>query len=141
MSQSRLTREKQMIKILLVSSEKDSLSDLASTLEKQNDADISRTETGGKALDMVLDGFFDLVVTDEMLKDMAGLKFAEKLVAVNPMINCAAVSPLSSKEFHEASEGLGLLMQLPVRPGKEHAKDLLERLRKILNLTADKMNS
>jgi hypothetical protein len=49
---------------------------------------------------------------------MTGLKFVEKLVLTNPMINCAAVSSLSSKDFHAASEGLGILMPMPVRAVK-----------------------
>jgi two-component SAPR family response regulator len=35
----------------------------------------------------------DLVVVDEKLGDMTGIEFIETLVSVNPMINCAAVSP------------------------------------------------
>ena len=42
------------------------------------------------------------------------------------MINSAAVSSLSPEKFHEASEGLGILPQLPPRPGahdNSHDKD------------------
>jgi hypothetical protein len=46
------------------------------------------------------------------------------------------VSSLSQKDFHEASEGLGLLMQLPVRPKKAHAEDLVKHLRSIQDLTS-----
>ena len=49
------------------------------------------------------------------------------------MINCAAVSSLTSEDFHEAGEGLGILMQLPVEPGQEYADMLLEQLKSILN--------
>jgi hypothetical protein len=49
-----------------------------------------------------------------------------------PMVNCAAVSSLVSEDFHEQSEGLGILMQLPVRPGQEHAEILLGKLKSIL---------
>jgi hypothetical protein len=75
-------------------------------------------------------------VTDEKLGDMTGIEFARRLLSVNPVINCASVSPLSPKDFHEASEGLGLLAQLPIRPGEEDAKDLLQRLKNLKNLAA-----
>ena len=52
------------------------------------------------------------------------------------MINSAAVSPLSPEEFHEASEGLGVLVQLPVDPGKFEAEDLLKRLKNLKDFTA-----
>jgi CheY-like chemotaxis protein len=125
-----------MHKLLLVSPNKGSLSGLASALAKHGDVDLSWAESGGKALNMVSDAAFDLVVTDERLGDMTGLELAGKLLSVNPMINCAAVSPLSSEDFHEASEGLGLMAQLPIQPGREQAGELLQRLRYLKNLTA-----
>ena len=49
---------------------------------------------------------------------MTNLEFAGKLIKLNPMINCASVSSLPSNEFHEASEGLGMMCQLSFPPGK-----------------------
>jgi CheY-like chemotaxis protein len=125
-----------MLKLLLVSPDKDSLSDLASALAKHGNVDLSWAESGGKALDIVSGTAVDLVVTDERLGDMTGLELAERLLSVNPMINCASVSPLSPEDFHETSEGLGLMAQLPIRPGEEDAKDLLRRLKTLKDLTA-----
>ena len=59
---------------------------------------------------------FDLVVTDEHLGDMTGLEFIEKMISKRPMVNCAAITSLLPADFHEASEGLGILMPLPVMP-------------------------
>ena len=123
-----------MHKLLLVTSNKDSLSLLASTLAAQDDVDLSWAQSGDKALDMISDTAFDLVVTDERLGDMTGLELAAKLISINPMLNCAAVSSLSPEDFHEASEGLGLMDQLPLRPGKEEADNLLQRLIDLKNL-------
>jgi len=53
------------------------------------------------------------------------------------MVNCAVVSSLLTEDFHEAGEGLGILRQLPANPGLEYAKELLEQLKKILNLAAE----
>ena len=82
---------------------------------------------------MIAERNFDLVVADEKLGDMTGLEFIRGVVAKNPMVNCAAVSSLMPEDFHEASEGLGILMQLPVRPGQEYAEKLLAHLKSILN--------
>jgi len=117
-----------MHRFLLVTPNKDSISLLASTLAAQGGVDLSWAQSGGKALDMIADTAFDLVVTDERLGDMTGLELAARLISVNPMINCAAVSSLSPEDFHEASEGLGLMDQLPLRPGKEEVDNLLQRL-------------
>ena len=123
-----------MLKLLLVSPDKDAMSALASALAKHGDVELSWAESGGKALGLASDTAVDLVVTDESLGDMTGLEFAQRLLSVNAMINCAAVSRLSPEEFHEASEGLGLLAQLPIRPGEEEAEDLLQRLKNLKNL-------
>ena len=74
------------------------------------------------------------MVTDERLGDMTGLEFAGRLLSVNPIINCAPVSRLSPEDFHEVSEGLGLMAQLPVQPSKEDAEKLLQRLRNLKSL-------
>jgi DNA-binding response OmpR family regulator len=118
-----------MHRLLLVATDKDALSDLASALVAQEDVDLSWADSGSMALDMVSNMPVDLMVADEKLSDMTGLELANKLLHVNPMVNCAAVSTLSHEDFHEASEGLGLLAQLPRHPGTEQAEELLERLR------------
>ena len=124
-----------MLKLLLVSLDKDSLSGLASALVEHGDVDLSWVGSGQSALEIASDTVIDLVVTDERLGDMTGLEFAARLLSVNPMINCASVSRLSSDNFHEVSEGLGLMAQLPVQPDKEHAEELLQRLRYLKSLT------
>jgi len=125
-----------MIRLLLVTPYRKSLFELASALEKNHDVELTWTESGQKALDMLWETSVDLVVADKELGDMTGLEFAEKLLRINPMINCAVLSPLPSDEFHEASEGLGVLAQLPLRPAKADAEKLLKRLKTLKDLTA-----
>ncbi|RLB03714.1 MAG: hypothetical protein DRG59_11355 [Deltaproteobacteria bacterium] len=126
-----------MLFALLASNEKAALSDLADTLTK-NDVSTEWTESGDKALFILDAKKFDLVVIDEKLSDMTGLDFAKKLIAVNPLINCALVSSLSPEDFHNASEGLGIVMQLPPLPNKEDTEKLLEHLSRILNMSSRK---
>ena len=124
-----------MLKILLVSPDRGSLSALASTWAESGDVDLMWAASGEMALDIAAETAIDLAVTDERLGDMTGLEFASKLLAVNPTINCASVNHLPPEAFHEASEGLGLMAQLPVHPDKEHAEELLQRLKYIKSLT------
>jgi two-component SAPR family response regulator len=118
-----------MIKILLVTSEKEPFSKFDKVLKQKDDVELSRAATGQKALETLSNNPVDLVIVNENIGDMTGIEFMKKLLSINPMINCAAVSPLSSDEFHEASEGLGVLVQLPVDPGELEAEDLLKRLK------------
>jgi DNA-binding response OmpR family regulator len=123
-----------MIRMLLVNAESEFPSDFTAVLENEG-ARIVRVRTQEEALSKTSDGTFDLVVIDEKLPDATGLDCAQTLISSDAFLNCAVVSALSPEEFHEASEGLGLLMQLPAPPGREEAGKLLERLKKILNLT------
>ena len=50
------------------------------------------------------------------------------------MVNTAVVSPLSDEEFHEASEGLGILGRLSTDPGMSEASELLHKLRAVLGV-------
>jgi CheY-like chemotaxis protein len=102
---------------------------------EDNQVQTAWAKSGSHAIARLTEGSFDLVVTDENLEDMTGLELIEKIIAKRPMVNCAAVSSLLPDDFHEASEGLGILMQLPVSPGQEQAEKLLRQLKNILNLT------
>jgi len=125
-----------MLNILLVSQNKTTMSALNAGLE-ENDAHITWAESGSFALSMIAERSFDLVVTNEELGDMTGLEFIKTLIAQKPMVNCAVVSSLLPEDFHEVSEGLGVLMQLPANPGREYAEELLGHLKKIMNLSAE----
>jgi len=127
-----------MIKLLLVTPDKGPFNEFASALAHNDDVELSWAESGQRALDMLPNTSLDLVVADEKLGDMTGMEFIETLVAANPMINCATVSPLPPDEFHERSEGLGILAQLPVQPGANDAEKLLKLLNHLKNLLQPK---
>lgn len=118
-----------MFKIMLVSPDKNSFSDLIVGLNQNTDVEITSAESGEGALNKISATAVDLVVTDEDLGDMSNIEFAGRLVKINPMINCALVSSLSHEAFHEASEGLGIMCQLSAHPGKKEADGLIEKLR------------
>lgn len=123
-----------MTQLLFVTPDRSGFADLAQEIEKQAGT-VHWAASGGQALETIGKQTFDLVVTDENLGDMTGLEFVERLVAVNPMINSAAVSSLSPKEYHEASEGLGILRQLSPRPGREEGEQLMAQLNQICGFT------
>jgi CheY-like chemotaxis protein len=127
---------KDMIRLLLITPNKKSLFEMASAMDRYDDVEFTWTESGQEALDKLSESSVDLVVTDNDLGDMTGLEFAENLVRINPMINCAILSSLPSEEFHEASEGLGVFAQLPLRPSKDDAENLLKRLKNLKDLTS-----
>ncbi|MBW1728394.1 MAG: response regulator [Deltaproteobacteria bacterium] len=124
-----------MIRLLLVTPYRKSLFELASAMDEYDGVELTWTESGQKALAKLSETSVDLVITDKELGDMTGIELAEKLVRVNPMINCAVLNSLPSDEFHEASEGLGVFAQLPLRPSRDDAENLLKRLKNLKDLT------
>ena len=127
--------ESDLVHILMTTSTRASLSDLADAFKNRGNIQVSWANSGAEALEKMPEGKFDLVITDENLSDMTGIEFVGKLVMMNPMMNCIAVSTLSPEDFHEASEGLGILMQLPPNPGQTEANELLQYLDNVLTLT------
>jgi len=128
-----------LTRILLVTPDKANFSELSAEIEKQG-ASVSWAASGSQALGTLAETAVDLVLTDETLGDMSGLEFVGRLVATNPMINCAAVSSLSPRAYHEATEGLGILMQLPPGPGAVDGQRLIAHLNQVMGLTGPTIN-
>jgi len=122
-----------MINILLANRNNDSFSNMIETFQSRN-IQLDQVESGESALSMMADGDYHLMITDEHLTDMSGKTLIEKTTAQDPFMNCVAVSTLSHKDFHEAYEGMGVLMQFPPVPGTEDAQKLLDHLDKIHSL-------
>ena len=120
-----------MVKILLLTSDKKSLNVFSDAIAEDTSTKLLWAMSGDEALSIIKNTEIQLVIADEKLKDMTGLEFVKKLVTVNPFVNCMLLSPLSHDDFHEASEGLGILMQLPLQPGEKDASALLQYLNKI----------
>ena len=120
-----------MMKILLLTSDKDSLNVFSTAIAEDANTDLLWAISGNEALSIIKNTKIQLVVADEKLEDMTGLEFIKKLVMINPFVNCMLLSPLSHDDFHEVTEGLGVLMQLPLQPGERDASALLQYLNKI----------
>ena len=123
-----------MSRLLLVTPQRSHFEGIVTIFESMGAA-IDWAASGRAALDAVAQRPVDLLLVDEDLGDMTGLALVEKIVTVNPMINCALVSALPEKAFHEASEGLGILMRLPPSPQPADATRLMNHLNRILGFT------
>ncbi|MFO7643683.1 MAG: response regulator [Desulfosarcina sp.] len=128
-----------MIRLLLVTLDKTNFGELLSGIQKQVDV-IGWAGSGRQALETLAEKPADLVVVDEALGDMTGLELVHRLVAVNPVINCALVSPLAEAAYHEASEGLGILMRLPLQPGVSDGERLMTHLNQIVAVHPETRN-
>jgi CheY-like chemotaxis protein len=121
-----------MVRLLLVGMGSDKFTRIVKALKETIGVELDYAESGSNALAGLMDKTADLVVSAEQLSDMSGLTFAAKLVAQNPVVNCALVSSLGDSAFHEASEGFGILAKLPPDPDEAHAAELLQKLKTVM---------
>jgi DNA-binding NarL/FixJ family response regulator len=121
-----------MLKIVLATSRPRDWQRFAAALSKESDVHLTSAASGAAALEAVKTSAPHLVVIDAGLPDASPLELVKKLLLVNAMVNTAVVSPLGEAEFHEASEGLGVLSRLPQEPGPGEAGELLHKLKAIL---------
>lgn len=126
-----------MATILLASGNKTPFSRMIDAFES-NGYKVDTADSGKTALAEIEQGSHRLMIADEKLPDMSGKTLVEKSVARNPMMDCVAVSTLSEEDFHEAFEGMGVLMQFPPEPDPTDVQKLLSHLDKIASISTPK---
>jgi CheY-like chemotaxis protein len=114
-----------MLKILLASQHPDRFQTLQTELSARHPVSFSEAVDGDTALERVRKATVDLVIIDEDLGDMVGAELVRRLLELNAMISTVLVSSTSAEEFHERTEGLGILMPLPPACGKAEANELM----------------
>lgn len=87
--------------------------------------------SGQAVMDRVSAENVQIVVVDEQLSDMDGATLINTIARSHPFVNTALVSTLPEHDFHEETEGLGVLMQLPSPLDAASAEKLLDHYRAI----------
>jgi len=127
-----------MLKIILVSSRQKTLKPFINALQSDQDVSLDLQDSPDAVLDQVRQQAPHLVIIDDHLEEMVPQDLAMELLQVNALVNIAMISSMAEEEFHEATEGLGLLPRLPSPPGAEEAPVLLGRLREMPGLLLSK---
>ena len=125
-----------MLRILVATVRPEIMHPFSDALSSDPKVRLQHVVSGADALNAVRNVSPDLIIIDLDLPDFKPLDLVSQLLMVNAMVNTAVLSPLSEAEFHEASEGLGILGRLPVKPGRGDAVDLLKKLRRVLGQTS-----
>lgn len=120
-----------MLNILCVSKDVKQVDSMVFALSDNEDVKVVHASTAKFSLERVGFQEIDAVIVAEELADCSGKEFVERLTKANPFVPCAMLSDMDKDEFHEETEGLGVLMQLPIKPMKKDVAMLLERLAQI----------
>ncbi len=117
-----------MKQILIATQQPDRLSPLSGRLDAQSHYTIAWADTAQKVFEAVSATPPKLTIIDERIDGKSGIAIAREVIMKNAMADIALVSSLSEEAFHEASEGLGIVAQLPPWPDETHAERLIEVL-------------
>jgi PleD family two-component response regulator len=121
-----------MVHIVLVTPRLKALQRFSEALSSNPEVRLDSVISGVEAVEAVRTVVPHLVIIDSNLPDTTPLDLVQKLLMINALVNTAVICPLSDAEFHEVSEGLGILSRLPVEPGRTEAADLVRKLRMVL---------
>jgi len=124
-----------MLQLIVATSRPDELKPLTTALSAHPEVEFQQFLTGSEVLRAVRANAPDLVIIDATLPDMEPLGLVQELLKINAMVNTALVSRLTEAEFHEATEGLGILARLPLTPDRSDAEELLLKLTRVLGKT------
>lgn len=116
--------------VVIVTKRKDALGEFAQGLGKN----IEWTDSAAGVLSRATTPPWQLVVFDTMLPGLDYKKFLVDLLKVNAMLNTVVITDMGEDDFHEDSEGLGVLRAVPINPGREHGVGVMDTLCRILGL-------
>ncbi len=124
-----------MYTLLLVSPRMGDLSDFTATISAQPDITLHQVHSREDALRMVREQTPHLVIIDQEITDKKPLDLVMELLAINAMINTAMITSMAAGEWHEKSEGLGMMPPISDPPTEKDALALLEAFREMPGLS------
>ncbi|WP_456385839.1 response regulator [Desulfolithobacter sp.] len=126
-----------MYTLLLVSPRKEELGDFTAALASTPDITLKQVDSGDDALRAAREHTPHLVIIDQEIRDKNNppLELVMELLGINAMMNTTMITSMDAEEWHEKSEGLGMMEPLPDPPTEKDALTLLERFRKMPGLS------
>ncbi len=117
-----------MPELMIVTKSPGAWASFAAVLAARTGSSLGWVQGREAALARLRQGPVELAVVDTGGDDAAAQALVRDMLMVSALTNNAVVSGLPADEFHEAYEGLGVLAQLPPRPGRAQALELADRL-------------
>jgi DNA-binding NarL/FixJ family response regulator len=103
----------------------------AETLSLQTGSDVEFLADSSTAIDTLRALKPWAVVIEDSQEDVSSLGMVHQILAYDIQIHIAMMSDNPEKEFHDKTEGLGILMQLPKNADAKDAQALAERLNQL----------
>lgn len=117
-----------LLRIMLAGGARQRLAPLATGLFMNTEAELHQAASSTEAMTLLREKLIGLVIVDEELSDAPGIELVRMVARNHPFVHCVLVSRLPAEDFHELTEGLGVLMQLSSPPQLSEAKAILAQL-------------
>lgn len=120
-----------MKEIIIASPVTDQLAEFSAALAQATELTVTRCQSVAETLAQVAQRSVSLLIVDARLSADEGKQLIRDTLMINAMISSAVLSDSPEEDFHKNMEGLGILMQLPLKPTKKDAQALWQRYQAI----------
>jgi ActR/RegA family two-component response regulator len=120
--------------ILLVSPDPSQKHSFAVELGKESRLPLVTAPSAEEALAMLREQHIILAVVDDQIGAHSGLDLIRRLIRIDAFMHTAVFTDAGEEEFHQRSEGLGILAKLPLAPGPEDARRLWKMMKQIAGI-------
>ena len=125
--------------VLLVGKERTQFGEFVIPLQEDNRIAVEYVTSAKDALGILSCRGAEVVIAAADLADSKGIELVQTIARTHPLVNIALMSSLSPEDFHEATEGLGLFMQISDNPGQAEGYQMITRLNSINTLLIDEL--
>lgn len=123
-----------MLRIVFAAKNYSGFVSLVDRLRQEPKTELIPVSSASAALQTLAEKNVQLLVAAELLEDSSGVACVRQVATQFPLVHTALCSALAPEDFHEFTEGLGVLMQLPLQPDHSDAEQILQRMAHISGL-------
>jgi DNA-binding NarL/FixJ family response regulator len=114
--------------ILLVTTRPSQMRPFAEALCEESRMQMITAVSAEEAIDAARRAKIVLAIVDERIGETAGLDLIKHLIEIDAFMHAAVLSDADEEDFHNRSEGLGVLARLTLMPDQKDARRLYELL-------------
>lgn len=114
--------------IVIVSHRMEALNEFVEALRENDGVEVHQAGEVGALHTIIREKKPQLAVLDFDFAGRDAIAWAKELMSIDAMMTTACLGDMPAEEFHEKSEGLGMLGQYPPHPGKADAQKIVSAL-------------
>ena len=122
--------------VLVVTNRQEDLITFCNELRNQSTREVKCTADLSFVLESIKGDLSAVLVIDGNFEGMSDFSLVKEILTVNAMTTISVIIDMDDEQFHEITEGLGILMQLPENPTRQDAATLWEQVRQVTGIAS-----